>query len=289
MEIYNFMKLDRYLLSKNGKIIHQVWFNTIQSKKKTKESYDKLSMYRNSWKKRNPTWFHFEWNAVLAENLIKNIYPEHYSMYKQYDYEIQKCDAVRYFFLHRYGGLYVDMDYYCNKSFDEVFLKYKKPFYLVQSPNNGGGYFSNSLMFSKPKHQFWKYMFIDMEVNKTYPVYYSRHLIVMYTTGPGILSRVYNKHKYKLKLSYFPAKLFHPYGITDNILSLNKSNAYAIHIGKGSWEKKDSKFLIYVYKEYKILLFIVIVLFLPYIIANYLQKTNNERIDNNTSVKNIET
>jgi mannosyltransferase OCH1-like enzyme len=173
--------------------------------------------------------------------------------------------------LQRYGGLYADMDYYCCKPFDEVFSKFTDDFYVVCTPNSFGDntYFSNSLMYSKPNHSFWRKLLIQMEIDKSCPIYYSRHMIIMYTTGPGILTRVYNLYTDVDKLSSFPMKLFHPYGIGDNKLSLHdsKDKVYAIHLGKGSWESSDSRFFLLVYTEWKILLFILL-LVLP-IISNF--------------------
>ena len=158
------------------------------------------------------------------------------------------------------------MDYYCNKPFDEAFMKFGHDFYLVNTPNIGNIFVSNSLMYSRPNHIFWKRLFLEMEMNKECPIYYSRHMIIMYTTGPGILTRVYNKYKIKDKLKSLPYDLFHPYGIKDDKLSLRNDKVYSIHIGKGSWENSDSKCFIYIYREYKILLFVIIILIIPFII-----------------------
>jgi len=266
MNNLNIIDIDNYLIAQKGKIIHQVWFGTIPNKSEAKKTYIKFKIYRDSWKIKNPTWFHIEWSKQLADQFVKTFFPEHYDMYKTYEYEIQRCDLVRYFCLYRYGGIYADMDYYCNKPFDDALSHFNHDFYLVNTPNVGSSYVSNSLMYSRPGHVFWRRMFLEMEINQKCPMYYSRHLIIMYTTGPGILTRVYNKYKIKDRLKSLPANLFHPYGISDNILSLRNDKIYALHIGKGSWEKKDSKILIYFYKEWRIILFIIGVLLLPFII-----------------------
>ena len=263
MYISEFNNIDKYLQDKNSRIIHQVWFGTIPNKKEAQKTYKKLQLYRDSWKIKNPNWCHIEWNKEMSDSLVKIHFPKYYNMYKEYPYEIQRCDLVRYFILCRYGGLYVDMDYYCNKPWDEAINKFKNDFYVVSTPNMGGKYVSNSLMYSTPNHIFWKRLFIQMEKKRHSPIYYSRHMIIMYTTGPGILTRVYNQNKKMCKLKSLPADLFHPYGISDQILSLKNDKIFAIHIGKGSWEKNDSKFLIYIYKEWKIVLFIVIFLLIP--------------------------
>lgn len=271
MSNLDFEDLDLFLLHKKGRIIHQIWFQKILSKRKAAKLYDSLKMYRDSWKIKNPDWFHIEWNNEMCDKLISNFYKEYWSLYRSYIYEIQRCDVARCFILHRYGGLYADMDYYCNKPMNKAFLKYNKNFYLVSTPNNGGNYVSNSLMYSKPKHVFWRRLLIEMEKSTKFPIYYSRHMMVMYSTGPGVLTRVYNKYKIKYKLHSFPSKLFHPYGIKDDILSLKNSNAYAIHVGKGSWEKNDSKILILLYLNYKMVLFILLFLIINVLII-YLTK-----------------
>lgn len=259
MELLEFDNLDRFLISQKGRIIHQIWFGNIQNKKSAKKAYDKMKIYRDSWKIKNPKWCHIEWNKKLCEEFVKKFFPEYIQLYKGYRYEIQRCDVIRYLLLYRYGGLYADMDYYCNKPFDEALEVFTNDFYLVKTPN-GSGYVSNSLMYSKPNHVFWKKLLIQMEIHKTYPIYYSRHMIIMYTTGPGIITRVYNENKIRDKLSSLPSSLFHPYGITDEKITLRNDKVYAMHIGKGSWEENDSKILIYFYREWRIILFIIFML-----------------------------
>lgn len=286
METLDFVDLDRYLISRNGQIIHQIWFGTIPNKRNAAETYKKFKLYRDSWKIKNPTWFHIEWSKKLGEKVVKAFFPEHYDLYKNYQYEIQRCDLLRYFILYRYGGIYADMDYYCNKPFDEAFLRFTNDFYLVSTPNAGNSYVSNSLMYSRPGHVFWKKLILEMEIYKTSPIYYSRHMIIMYTTGPGILTRVYNRNKIKDKLKSLPSELFHPHGITDVILSLKNKKVYAMHIGKGSWEKKDSKILIYFYSEWKFILFIILIMILPYLIYYLQRNTGSNNIASKRTTHN---
>lgn len=275
MEELSFEDMDRYLLNQNSKIIHQVWFGTIPNKREAAKIYKSLKVYRESWINKNPNWFYISWNLENCEKLIKQFYPHHLEMYKKYPYIIQKCDAIRYFILHRYGGIYADMDYFCNKSWDEVIKKYPGDIYLVETPNNTGNnkvHISNSLMYSAIKnHPYWNSIFIEMELKKNSSYYYtSRHVTIMMTTGPSIINRIFNKYKYRYKLNYYPYKLFHPYGL-DNDIKLIKdlpSNIYAVHLGKGSWETKDSKILIFVYQEYKIILAIIFLFSIPLLFKN---------------------
>jgi mannosyltransferase OCH1-like enzyme len=269
----DFWDFDKYLLGQKGRIIHQIWFGTIPNKREAKKQYNKLKIYRDSWKIKNPTWCHIEWNKEMCNHLMKNIYPEHMEMYKKYTYEIQRCDAVRYFMLYRYGGWYADMDYYCNRPVDEALKEYQGDVLLTQTPNTVIGqnedHVSNSLMYSIPNQSFWRQFMLDLERNQKMPYYYSKHITVMFTTGPGILNRVYSRYKYKYKIKSLPWKLFHPYGIKDDIRSINlSSDIFTAHISKGSWSGKDTLFFNTIVRDWKLLLFIVIVLLVPIIYLN---------------------
>lgn len=268
MSDLTFEDLDHYLLSQKDRIIHQVWFGTIPNKRKAKKAYEKLKIYRNSIRLKNPTWCIFEWNKGYCLSLIKSFYREHLELFLSYTYEIQRCDFIRYLILHRYGGWYMDMDYFCNRPLDEAMEKFKNDIYFVQTPNktilHDNDHISNSLMYSRRGHTFWKKLIIEMEKAKD-RYYYGKHLKVMFTTGPGILNRVYDRYKYSFKIRSLPWKLFHPYGIGDDKSRLNNiKDVYTIHLGKGSWEAMDSKYLLFVFKEWKIMLYLVILLLIYY-------------------------
>lgn len=272
MENLSFEDLDKYLLNQNGKVIHQIWFGTIPNKKAAAKALQKLEKYRDSWLINNPTWTYMCWNLQRCNELVKYFYAHHKEMYDKYPYQIQRCDTVRYFILHRYGGLYADMDYFCNKPWDEVIEKYKNDIYLVETPNkiSSDVHISNSLMYSrKPGHFFWSKLFIELEQYQTAPIYYGRHMTIMFTTGPGILNRVFQRYRLRFYLDYYPHELFHPYGLNTDIISLkDKPNVYALHVGKGSWESNDSKWLIFLYQEYRLILSMILVLIIPSVFSS---------------------
>lgn len=274
MDDLTFDQIDNKLLDSNGKIIHQIWFGTIPNKKAAKKALQGLSKYRDTWITKNPNWTYKCWNLIDCLKLMKQHFPEHLDMYNSYYYPIQKCDCIRYCMLFRYGGLYADMDYYCNRPWDEVLENYTSDLYITETPNklHDEVHISNSLMYSKPNHPFWKHMLIEMEQNRVMPIYYSKHVTIMYTTGPGIINRVFHRYKSKYKLDYYPYKLFHPFGITTELRVTNDSNIYAYHLQKGSWNTIDTNIFNFVYKDYKILLFIIITLTMVPIVNNIIHK-----------------
>jgi mannosyltransferase OCH1-like enzyme len=90
------------------------------------------------------------------------------------------------------------MDYYCNRPFDQALEKYTNDIYFTETPNGqilqDSDNVSNSLMYSRPNHPFWKQLMLELEKYQTAPYYYTKHLAVMFTTGPGILNRVYSQY-----------------------------------------------------------------------------------------------
>lgn len=266
-----FSDLDTYLLAQKGKIIHQVWFGTIPNKKSAKKTYKKLKHCRDSWRVKNPDWCCMEWSKENCQFLVSKIFPEHLDLLKGYRYEIQRCDTVRYLILLRYGGFYADMDMLDVRSVNEILQDYKNDIYFIQSPNSflqGKDYISNSFMYSKTSnHPFWRKILLELEKVKI-PTYYTKHLAVMFSTGPGILNRLYSKYKYEFKLKSLPWKLFHPLGINDiKITTFPDKNIYTVHLGNGSWENLDSKILLFFAKEWKILVFILCIFIVYFLLV----------------------
>lgn len=263
----NFQELDDYLLSQNRLIIHQIWF---EFNIRSRSTFKRLKPCRDSWSKCNPNLLHFIWKKPQIINLIKTYYLEFYDLFTKYPHEIQRCDMARCCILHRYGGLYVDMDYKCKKTFERVFeLWNQHDIYCVETPNT---FFkenisiSNSLMLSYTRnHMFWKMLLLEM--NKAIEKYIdsSKHIQVMYTTGPAILYKTFHIYKFRYKLGILPAEYFHPLSLVNREVE-DEQQVYAIHYGLSSWCSLDSNILISIYQEYKILLFILSVLIIPQIL-----------------------
>ena len=46
----------------------------------------------------------------MCDELVKFHYPQYEELYYNVKYPIMKVDIVRFLILHRYGGIYIDMD-----------------------------------------------------------------------------------------------------------------------------------------------------------------------------------
>lgn len=164
------------------KLIMQTW--------KTKDVPEK-------WKSSQEAIFRLmpEYEYVLMtdednENFVRNYFPQYLSLWNSFEHPIQKADAIRYMFLYKYGGYYVDLDIEPKKSFDEL---PQGDLLLMPSANNINC-LTNSFMASVPKHSFW----IELLNSLNRAPFWARgkHLKVMYTTGPKILDYVAKNSRY---------------------------------------------------------------------------------------------
>jgi mannosyltransferase OCH1-like enzyme len=127
------------------KNIFQTWKNETVPDKWADAQKSVISM--------NPGWKYRLLTDSDNDSIVKNFFPDFYETFISFKYPIQRADAVRYCVLYLYGGIYIDLDYICNKSFDSIVLQ--KEVGLIIS-NNTPGIFTNSfLMSGKPKSEFW--------------------------------------------------------------------------------------------------------------------------------------
>jgi mannosyltransferase OCH1-like enzyme len=154
-----------------------------------------------AWKKYNPDWEIRFWTDDDNRKLIETKYKWFLHTYDSYEYGIQRADAIRYFILYTYGGIYSDMDIEPTKNFDKLFTKITdQEVYLIKSPQLS--YVTNCFMASKPKTKFWEDVFKEMkEVAKSPSIFWvGKHWTVMNTTGPIMINKVYRNYKNKDKV-----------------------------------------------------------------------------------------
>lgn len=144
------------------KIIHQT--------AKSEDSIsDEFKQFVNSVKRNHPGWRYMFWSDDANLELIKNKYPYMLGVYNKMS-PIEKSDIARYCVLHTYGGLYVDIDIWCNQCFEPLIREDKVM--LAPSPPLlfGKDSYTNYIMYSPKNHLFWLTVLklIRRRANKTY-------------------------------------------------------------------------------------------------------------------------
>jgi hypothetical protein len=154
------------------KIIHQQW-------KTTEIPEGKYTLWRSKFKKlfSESEFTYMLWTDENARELIKSDYPYFLEAYDGYEFGIQRADAARYFVLHKYGGLYADLDYEPLVNFWDHVPKDRVA--LVESPYQYNEKAQNSLMSSPIGDPFWLETFQLLQERKDKPV--------LQATGPMFL------------------------------------------------------------------------------------------------------
>lgn len=182
-----------------------------------------------------------DWKYVLMTDednrkFVKKYFPDFLDTYDSLEYPIMKADAIRYMFLYVFGGVYMDLDIELMKPLDDLFQD-NAEIYLVESGNTGSIY-TNSFMASKPGCKIW----LDClkEIKKPYKYWQiGKHLKIMGSTGPLMLTRVINENKYKYDISTIPTKLVMPCSACDP-KPCTKPGAYTKALEGSSWCGWDS-------------------------------------------------
>ncbi len=187
------------------RLIFQTW--------KTKTLPDKFATWSATWKKYHPHYKHVLWTDEENRNFVKEHYPHFLSIYDNYDRNIMRVDAVRYFFLHHHGGIYADLDFESLKPLDPLLMEHKDADVILGSMNttesDQGHSIPNAIMISKPKADFWLYVIQEMEARasdddprieaKTGPILL-KHCVNTYK-GPSQVKVLSNSHFYPVSWS----------------------------------------------------------------------------------------
>ncbi|KAK0468211.1 glycosyltransferase family 32 protein [Desarmillaria tabescens] len=170
-------------------------------------------------------------------------------------YPIQRADAIRYFILHHFGGVYLDLDIGCKRPLDPLLA------YPVILPKTIPVGISNDLIFSEKGHPFMAQVIhslvtFDHSWVLNYPT-------VMFSTGPMFLSAQY---------SIFTSS--HASAVSDPIRVLPKSlygknakegeapHSFFSHFYGSSWHADDAAFIGFLGHWGKVLMWIGLIVLL---------------------------
>ncbi len=192
------------------------------------------SKWHPIWKRCHPSWkvqflddeFEYKiWYDDELHKIIEESYPQYLEMFNAFPRHILKIDFARFCILHKYGGIYADLDIYCYKNF----YKHLKDFdvYLIGSAVPQDRSVENALMISKPNCSFFVECMEETKkqfLNFKNDIDFSKHLnitefdhkaytsFIGNTTGIYMVSNIYEKLKNNpsLKIGILNSMLFQP-------------------------------------------------------------------------------
>ncbi|RSL96818.1 hypothetical protein CDV31_013284 [Fusarium ambrosium] len=130
------------------------------------------------------------WTDELARDFLSNEYPWFLYTWDNYPYPIQRADAIRYFVLHHYGGLYLDMDTICHQPFPidqiETNLRHNS---LFESTLPTG--ITNDIMISTARHPAFASAITRLPAHHRITRFWAwlfPYAAIMFSTGPLFIS-----------------------------------------------------------------------------------------------------
>ena len=129
-------------------IIHQSW-------KDTNIPYDVYpEAWVASWMEAHAGWTYMFWTDGDNEELVRRWYPQFYDFYMGLDQGIKRADFSRLLYMHRFGGVYVDLDFICLKNLSPLLSGHDIVLGRL-SPDNTYYQIPNAFLASRPGCDFW--------------------------------------------------------------------------------------------------------------------------------------
>ena len=199
-------------------------------------------------------WKYMLWTEQTGRDFIQRAYPKYIDLYDSYPYTIQRVDVLRYFVLHYYGGIYLDLDISTFRPLDPLL---QLPAFACRTTPTG---ISIDFLGSRPGHPFFEHVINSLETyNKNW---ICKYITVMYTTGPLFLSVMWVEYLTMLKsdmvteyLAILKSKMG---GLRKNKGNLTDMDKFKVVMGSedggnsygffrkaqdGSWHGKDVQFI----------------------------------------------
>lgn len=168
-------------------IIHFIWFQNLYNVDPTVSEIPSLgSNVPDLCREYNPTYTVNVWNATSSRQLLEEHYPWFLNTYDNYAHPIQRVDAIKYFVLYHYGGVYMDMDISCRWSLHPL-LQY--PAWFPEALPLG---INNDLMAARARHPILMQMIMALEARNRNLIF--PYLTIYWSTGPQFTSDILKKY-----------------------------------------------------------------------------------------------
>ncbi|KAF1983389.1 glycosyltransferase family 32 protein [Aulographum hederae CBS 113979] len=179
----------------------------------------------------HPEWEYHLWTDKKAREFIAAEYPWFLETFDGYRFPIQRADAIRYFVLAHYGGVYIDLDDGCHRPLDPL-LSY--PAWVRRTLPTG---ISNDAMGAIPHHPFF------LRVIDALPNYDRSWLLpyitVMASTGPLFLSVIWRHYNSDGPLEEERVRVLFPDEYSNHPWSF-----FTHHLGN-SWHRGDVRLILW--------------------------------------------
>lgn len=221
-------------------LIHQSWRGAGTPSQRQK--------WADSWRFYHPMWEHRLWTDADGRSFLEEHYPWFLPIYNGYPDPIMRADAIRYFVLDHFGGLYVDLDVECLRPVRQLLagrdlllgLEPSSHARLSAARRRGlASIVGHAFIASRPGHPFWAHTHRELVRTHRLPnapdVSGPFFLTRAWQSAPTLTSPplVVGPELLYPKVGPYAKELFTPPKAT-------LDQAYAVYHGAGSWASEES-------------------------------------------------
>ena len=189
------------------------------------------------------------WTDASSREFIAEHYSWFLDTFDNYRYPIQRADAIRYFVLYHYGGVYIDLDIGCLRPLDPLLI------YPVILPKTIPVGVSNDLMFAEQHHPLLEQTIHNL-INFDHS-WILNYPTVMFSTGPMFLSAQYGLYTAAHRNTAFQDIRILPKSLYGkNAKEDEAPHSFFSHFYGSSWHSDDAAFVGFLGTWGKILMWI---------------------------------
>ncbi|SPQ21514.1 e3fbb43a-4594-4298-85b5-bceb5e26b472 [Thermothielavioides terrestris] len=134
----------------------------------------------------NPDFEFKLWTDNNSREFIETEYAWFLRTYDGYRYPVQRVDALKYFLMLHYGGIYLDLDNTCKVSLKPLL------YYPAWVTDGARGALSNNILAARPHHPFWQLVTVSLaRYDWKWPLPY---VSVMYASGQWFLTAIWEQY-----------------------------------------------------------------------------------------------
>ncbi|MCX5315199.1 glycosyltransferase [Streptomyces sp. NBC_00154] len=220
-------------------MIHQTWKDT--------DVPLEWQKWADSWRIHHPGWGYRLWTDADNRAFLQEHYPWFLPVYDGYPEAIMRADAIRYFLLDHFGGLYVDLDFECLKPVTEILDGHDLVLgcepdahtrLLLARRRGFDRIVGNAFIASQPGHPFWAHVHRRLVATHKLPS-------TLDVTGPFFLTRAIDSAPEPESITVLDPEVLYP-EVSPYATELfgpqeaDYDRAYAVHHWSDSWAYNTS-------------------------------------------------
>lgn len=219
------------------RIIHQTW--------KNREIPEPLREFQKSWLQQHPGWDYRLWDDADNERLITEHYPEFRDHYLRSMPPILKVDLVRLAYLHRFGGIYADLDCEALRPLDPLLaagsIVVGRELKGIGRMMRGRDFIINALIISPPGHPLWLEIMRQMAAGYRPRRRFEPHPAHVIRMAVAVLDSAVEEYQtHHADITVMPHAAFYPAPSNERLVATRRRlaaacDSYVIHHYEDSW------------------------------------------------------